>query len=522
MNAQKSAQIRQIFHHWSQGVCPGGQVLARQGGQTVFEECFGYADLENQVKITPETVFHAASVSKQFTVMLVELLARDGLVEPEGDIRDYLPEYVTTEGMIAVKDLMSNCSGLRDFFEVQDLMGISNDDIVTQDFVLRLNARQKGVNFPARSRYSYCNTNFSLLAAIAERVTGRAFSALLKERILEPLGMTHSRVNDRYWLHLPGRACSYVDNGTEFQYNPLVYGVYGGTCLNTTARDLSRWMDNYRQCLVCPQEVIEEMRTPAVLLDNAPTTYGRGLWAGKLEGRPYFMHVGEDAGFRTVVFRMPEDDLDVIILSNTDNTPTLPAAQAVARVLLELPEAPAAQPAATTEQALTARQAAGFYYAKLPSSGCFTIVEQEGQLFWKQRYGLAPLTPISGNLFRVGRLDAWFLLGQEGARFVTTEDSTPLVKAADTAIPAAEGQDCCGRYLSDELDTVYTISFREGRLYLEQLRRGESPLHSVDDGSFVTEYSRSCFVRFVRDGAGRVTGLTMSGTRVNELPFKKL
>lgn len=521
MNEQKLARIRQIFHHWSQGMCPGGQVLARQGGQVVFEECFGYADVENRVKITPETVFHAASVSKQFTVMLVELLAREGLVEPEADIRDYVPEYVTTEGVIAVKDLMSNCSGLRDFFEVQDLMGISNDDIVTQDFVLRLNARQKGVSFPARSKYAYCNTNFSLLAAIAEKVTGKDFASLLRERILAPLGMEHSRVHDRYWLHLPGRACSYADNGTEFHYDPLVYGVYGGTCLNTTARDLARWMDNYRQCLICPREVIDEMSTPAVLLDNAPTTYGRGLWAGKLEGRPYFMHVGEDAGFRTVVFRMPEDDVDVIILSNTDNTPTLPAAQNVARILLELPEGQEVQPVPTAAQ-LSPAEAAGFYFARLPSSGCFSIVEREGQLYWKQRYGLAPLTQVEGNLYRVGRLDAWFLLGAGGPRYITAEDNTPLVKAADASIPATEGQDCCGRYLSPELDTVYTVSFREGRLYLEQLRRGESPLHPVDDGSFVTEYSRSCFVRFVRDGGGRVTGLTMTGTRVNALPFEKL
>lgn len=521
MEAMKIRQIDEIFHHWSRGVCPGGQVLARQGGETVYEACFGYADVENRVKITPETVFHAASVSKQFTVMLVELLALDGLVDLEGDIRDYVPEYVTTEGKIAVKDLMSNCSGLRDFFEVQDLMGISNDDIVTQDFVLRLNGRQKGVNFPARSKYSYCNTNFSLLAAIAEKVTGKDFAALLKERILQPLGMEHSQVHDRYWLHLPGRACSYADNGTEFHYDPLVYGVYGGTCLNTTARDLARWMDNYRQGLVCPQAVIDEMSTPAVLSDNAPTTYGRGLWAGKLEGRPYFMHVGEDAGFRTVVFRMPEDDVDVIILSNTDNTPTLPAAQNVARILLGLAPAPVAQ-SAPTAAALSPAEAAGFYFARLPASGCFTIVEREGQLFWKQRYGLAPLTPVEGNLYRVGQLDAWFLLGSEGARYITAEDSTALTRAGEGALPEEAWADCCGRYLSPELDTVYTVSFREGKLYLEQLRRGESPLHPVDDGSFVTEYSRSCFVRFVRDGGGRVTGLTMTGTRVTELPFEKL
>lgn len=521
MNEQMQTRIRAIFHRWQQGICPGGQVLVRRGGQTVFEECFGYADVENQVPVTPETVFHAASVSKQFTVMLVLLLCQEGLVELEEDIRRYVSRYVGTDSPITVHDLMSNCSGLRDLFELQDLMGISNDDLTSQDFVLKLNARQKGVNFPARSRFSYCNTNFSLLAAIAEAVTGKPFPQLLQERILKPLGMEHSQVCDRYWLRIPGRACSYTDDGTAFHYNPLLYGIYGGTCLNTTARDLARWMENYRSCLVCSPETVRLMSTPTQLKDNAPTTYGCGLWGGVKEGLRYFMHVGEDAGFRSITLRLPEEDVDVVILSNTDNTYTEDSAWRIVRILLELPEKEA--PALPTGEPLKSlSEAVGFYYASLPSSGIFVITEQAGQLFLRQKYGLAPLTPVENRLYRLGRQEVYFLLGEDAPRCISPEGTVALTKAQDAPLSPALARRCEGRYLSPELDAVYTVTFEEGRLYLDQLRRGKTPLHPVEGCRFVTEYARSCFVEFLLPEDGPASGLTLSGVRVSALPFTRL
>ena len=116
MNEQMRSRIDSIFHLWTQGICPGGQVLIRKGGETVYERCFGYADIENRVPITSDTVFHVASVSKQFTVMGVMLLNRDGLVDLDSDIRTYIPEYVGFPDTVTVRDLMNNDSGIWDLF----------------------------------------------------------------------------------------------------------------------------------------------------------------------------------------------------------------------------------------------------------------------------------------------------------------------------------------------------------------------------------------------------------------------
>ena len=520
MNEQMRSRIDGIFHLWTQGICPGGQVLIRKGGETVYERCFGYADIENRVPITSDTVFHVASVSKQFTVMGVMLLSRDGLVDLDSDIRTYIPEYVGFPDTVTVRDLMNNDSGIWDLFELQDLQGISNDDITTQRYALKMIPRQNALDFPPRSRYLYCNSNFVLLAAIAEKVSGKSLREFLDERIFRPLGMTKTVVRDRYWECIDGRAKSFLDNGTQFFYNPLVYGLYGATSLHTTARDLAKWMENYRNPTICPEDVIREMTTVTKLTGGAPTTYACGLWVGQLEGHRCFQHVGEDAGFRTIVYRLPDDDIDIIILSNTQNTFTEPSAQAIARIMLGLPEAK--KPEMPVREAFDLAEAPGFYYAELPQSAIIRIEERDGTLYRMEKYGPAPLTRVRGNLFRMGHLETYLLLGAENPMLFTPEETICLRKAADEPLPEEQLQRYAGRYYCEKLETFYTVRACGGALYMEQMRRGQTLLHAAGEDRFVTEYPRSCFVQFVKDDAGEVSGLIFSGVRIARMPFKKM
>lgn len=520
MNELISKQIDDIFALWTNGICPGGQVLVQQHGKTIYERCFGYADIENRVPITPDTIFHVASVSKQFTVMAVMLLARDGLVDLDADIREYIGEYVAFKDRVTVRDLMNNNSGIRDLFEMQDIMGISNDDISTQSFVLRLCSRQREVNFEPESRYSYSNTNFILLSAIVENVTGKAFPDFLKERIFKPLVMEHSAVRDKYWTCIPNRSKSFIDNGTEYFYNPLVYGLYGATALNTCARDLAKWMRNYSEHIICDQAIIDEMTTVTPLKNNAPTTYACGLWVGSVEGHRYLIHVGEDAGFRTVTLRLRDDDLNIIILSNTNNTPTDPSAWKIARLILGMESLKSAEK--PVKEKFDVSEAAGFYYAELPSSAIVKIVEKNGCFYWCEKYGLTPLTRVRGNLFRAGRLETYFLLGADKPMYYTPEETVCLNRAVDAPVCECDGKRYEGRYYCDELETFYNIVYENGKLYMDHIRRGRTTLRPVGRGRFVAEYLRTCFVQFEENEKGEVTGLYFSGVRVAHMPFTKV
>ena len=99
MNSNMTEQLDQLFRMWDRGLCPGAQVLIRQHGKTLYEKCFGYGNLENKLKIHKESIFHVASISKEFTVMSILLLWKEGKLDLEDDIRKYLNEYIVAGGI---------------------------------------------------------------------------------------------------------------------------------------------------------------------------------------------------------------------------------------------------------------------------------------------------------------------------------------------------------------------------------------------------------------------------------------
>lgn len=518
MTEEMKKRIDQVYERWTNGLCPGGQVLIREKGEIVYDRCFGYSDIENRIPITDQTVFHVASVSKQFTVMGAMLLWEDGKLDIDADVRAYIPEFIHFEEAVTVRDLMNNDTGIRDFFELADRSGVVNCDALDQDYVLRLIGKQKGLNFPPRSRHLYSNSNFILLASIVEKISGMTLSAFLDKRIFKPLGMTQTAVRDKYWTCLDHRSASYQDNGYNYYYAPLTYSIYGTTSLNTTAHDLMKWMDNYRTPKICSEKTIQVMTTAAVLDGNAPNTYACGLREDYLEGHRYIKHAGEDAGFRTFTFRLMDDDIDIVKLANCDTILSDPSTMEVARILLDLPSAPA--PELPIDENFDAETAPGFYYGK-DGAAAVTIVKYKDGLAVEQQWGPTPLTHIRGNLYRAGHLDVWYLLGERDARYVNAEETILLAKSNDNPVDEALGQAAAGRYFSEEAEAVYTVMWEDGHLYLEHIRRGRSLLHPTDDGRFAAEYDRTTYVRFIWAGE-KVVGLTLTGARVLELPFKKV
>ncbi|MGN1028185.1 MAG: serine hydrolase domain-containing protein [Faecousia sp.] len=518
MTEEMKKRIDQVYERWTRGICPGAQVLIRVKGEVVYDRCFGYADIENPRPITDETVFHVASVSKQFTVMGAMLLREEGKLDIDADVRNYIPEYIGFEEPLTVRDLMNNDTGIRDILELADRSGVVNDDALDEDHALRLIARQKNLNFPPRTRHLYSNSNFILLASIVETISGMTLREFLDKRIFKPLGMTQTAVRDKYWTCIDHRSASYRDNGYNYYYAPLTYSIYGTTSLHTTAHDLLKWLDNYRTPKICSQETIDIMTKAAVLVDNAPNTYACGLREDYLEGHRYIKHAGEDAGFRTFTFRLIDDDIDIIKLANCDTILSDPSTMEVARILLGLP--PSNGPEMPTEENFDEKKAPGFYYGK-EGAAAYSIIEHEGGLAVMERWGPTPLMHVRDNLYRAGRLDVWYLLGERDARYINAEETILLKKAEETPVDARLGQAAAGRYFSSELETAYTITWENDRLYLEHIRRGKSLLHPTDDGRFVAEYDRATYVRFIRED-DKVTGLTLTGARILELPLKKI
>lgn len=213
MNSDMTKQLDQLFCMWNRGLCPGAQVLIRQHGETLYEKCFGYGNLENELKVHPNSIFHVASISKEFTVMAILLLWKDGKLDLDDDIRKYLDEYINIETPITVRQMMNNVSGLRDQWELLFLRGITINDQITMNDINTTVRLQKNLNFDPQSQYLYSNTGFHLLALIVEKLSGMSFPQFVKERIFIPLGMTHSFVRESFTQIVPNLVYSYQDDG---------------------------------------------------------------------------------------------------------------------------------------------------------------------------------------------------------------------------------------------------------------------------------------------------------------------
>src|SRR5262245_19582056 len=209
----QSDRADRLFARWDTGRTPGCAVGVVRDGKLVYEKAYGLADLEQGSRIGPDTVFHIASVSKQFTALAVLLLEKDGKLSLDDDVRKHLPELHDFGRMITLRHLLQHTSGLRDQWSLLTLAGWRMDDVITDDDVFRLVCRQRELNFDPGARHLYSNTGYTLAARIVARVSGQTFPDFTRKRIFEPLGMSHTRFPADHQEIIPKRARSYQPAG---------------------------------------------------------------------------------------------------------------------------------------------------------------------------------------------------------------------------------------------------------------------------------------------------------------------
>ncbi|MEQ8764808.1 MAG: serine hydrolase domain-containing protein, partial [Planctomycetota bacterium] len=260
---------------WDRPDAPGIAVAVRRGDEVLLRKGLGRASLEFDAPITPETIFHVASVSKQFTAFAVSLLADEGRLSWEDDVREHLPAVPDLGAPISLRQLANHTSGLRDQWELLVLAGWRMDDVITLGHVLDLVARQRELNFPPGSQELYCNTGCTLLAQVVEAVSHRSFPDFCEERIFRPLGMKRSHFHDDHTHIVAGRAYSYAPSPTGFRNSVLSYSLAGATSLFTTVDDLLRWNENFETHRVGSPRVFDWM------LERGTLTSGETLDTAK-------------------------------------------------------------------------------------------------------------------------------------------------------------------------------------------------------------------------------------------------
>ncbi len=530
--APDQSRVDELFSEWNRPDTPGAGVAVIRDGAVVFRKDYGMANLEYGIPITPEAVFHAASVSKQFTACAVAMLAEQGQLSLDADIHTYLPELMDFGGVVTVRHLIHHTSGLRDQLELAAMAGFRLDDVISQDHVWNLITSQKALNFVPGSEYMYCNSGYTLLAEIVARVTGESFRDWTRKNIFDPLGMLKTQFRDDYTQVVADAACSYEpDESGAYKKKVLSYSNFGATGLLTTVDDMVKWLLNMENGRVGGPEVGRLMLEQGTLNDGRMISYAFGLEVGEHRGLKTVDHDGYDAGFRSALLWFPEQRFAVVMLSNNGAVDPGETARRIADIYLsreyeEKEASPAPVRKGVDVDPIFLDKYDGKYL--LENERIITVSREGGRLLFQ---GSGPdkleLLAESDTAFFIQGTDIKlsFELNNVGMvmRLVLHQRDREVEGKRITVTPFSPEQavSYAGTYLSEELGAVYSVVYDKGRLGLRHMRYGDIPLTHLIGDTFRCDRWWLRSVRFIKDEEGRVTGFAMTGDRVRNLRFDK-
>jgi CubicO group peptidase (beta-lactamase class C family) len=528
-------QVDKVFAKWDSTVSPGCALAVIKAGQIIYKRGYGMADLDHDVPINPETVFHVASVSKQFTAAAILLLAQEGKLTLDDDVRKYITELPDFGERITIRHLIYHTSGLRDQWALLGLAGWRYSlDLITDDDVLELMSRQKELNFKPGEKHVYCNTGYTLLAQIVKRVSGESFREFTSNRIFKPLDMRSTQFRDDHAEVVKHIAYGYVEGegGNGYRLSVTNFDTVGATSLLTTVEDLAQWDENFYRPRVGGRELVEQQLQPGRLNNGKVLDYAFGLEHGKYRGLPTVDHGGADAGYRADLLRFPEQHFSVACFCNKGEINPEDLTRKVADIYLAeqfkepLPAGsePTAKSVAVSDQRL--RQYAGLYWKK-DEERAVRIVLKEGKLFWAlsedHRLGLVAL---SENHFRlVDHSMAFTFVDAAGDAPQRMSIQSGGEKEGDVYDRIAEYQPTldqlaayAGSYVSEEIDPVYRIVAENGGLVLKRLKQKPQKLQPLVEDYFLAPTGS---IHFCRDPSGKITGYLLNTGRINNFRFTK-
>ena len=525
-----------IVQPWASDAAPGVAVAVSLNDEIVFARGAGLANLEHNILIRPDSVFQVASVSKQFTAFATLLLVSDGVIDLNADIRTYIPELHAPPKTITVQHLLDHMGGLRERNTLAAMAGWMADDIQTHAQLTDLIVRQRGVNFHAGDEVEYSNTGYALLAEIVSRTSGQSFQSFMSERVFEPLNMKNTRFPESRNDLIPGRATSYFSSGESFKTIVAASETFGSTGLYTTALDLLKWAENFETRIIGNDRVFALMAERSSALNGDVSTFAKGQEFRRHNGLDTWSHGGRDAGYRSFVLRVPEEDLELSILSNRTDFDTAKMAFTLVDTFLEGSEAyqytaPASFDPATPDQLAAYAGDYEFYPGVI-----FSLrATAEGLTFAQlnaARDALEPLPQIGARRFELNSqagLSIDFATPQTGqsAGFdyqISLHGKLPAkrIELEPYDADSANLEDYIGTFESAELAAKVTLTSKNGVLYAKQARLPIFELTPFQTDTFYSPDGPLQKVEFVRGDNGRIEGFSASAALSENVSFTRV
>ncbi|HWE45306.1 MAG TPA: serine hydrolase domain-containing protein [Caulobacteraceae bacterium] len=296
-----------------------GVVLMARHGRPVFEMAVGYADRARKIRNDMRTVFHIGSITKQFTAAAVLKLADAGALSVNDRIAKFIPEAPASWRDVTVQHLLAHTSGIPNHTAVlgdkfDSWMGKEPEDVIALVRDLPLEAAPG-------TRFKYDNTGYVLLGLIVERVSRETLDDFMRKRLFDPLGMIHTGLATD--TPPPYHAVGNLEDHGKWVATAWAVNVRasGAGAIYSTAGDLVKWED-----ALFAGRVLSSASTKAMFTDWGHG-FGYGWVTDKVAGHPAWWHNGHGAGYGAVIYRVPDLDLTVIVMSNDDEARIEPLAK---------------------------------------------------------------------------------------------------------------------------------------------------------------------------------------------------
>lgn len=306
---------------------PGMSVAVVKDGKTIIAKGYGYANVEHDAPVKPETIFQSGSVGKQFTAMAIMILVDEGKIGLDEKIGKYLGEVPATWANITVRQLLTHTSGMGDYSnELFDLQ----KDMTEEEIFDRV--KKSPLTFAPGENWKYSNLGYVTLGVMVRKVSGKFYGDFLQERVFKPLGMTTAGVISEENI-VPNRAAGYYLNNGVLKNQGWVAPTVNTTAdgaLYLTLRDMLKWEEALRTRKLLSAKSYEAMWSPVKLNSGKEHPYGFGWMFAKVNDQPIIEHGGAWQGFKAHIAMYPEQKLSVITFANLSQANATAIAHGVA------------------------------------------------------------------------------------------------------------------------------------------------------------------------------------------------
>ncbi len=524
-----NARIDSVFAQYNRPDVPGCVVGVYKDGAIVYARGYGSADLEHRIALTPQSMLDIGSIGKQFTAAVVTLLAQEGKLSLDDDIRKYITELPDYGHTIALRHLFHHTSGLRDYNRLLKLSGHRVDDVTTDDDALAVIARQKALNFPPGTEFLYNNSGYFLLSLVVKRVTGASLQDFARDRLFTPLGMRRTHFLTSYDAVVPDRAIGYSPvSGTGFRSDMPRWLQIGDGGVWTSVEELFLWDKNFYDSRIGGRAMIDTLEQAGRLTSGQSTNYGLGLSTFSYRGHRAVGHGGRWGGYESQLTRYPDERLSIAVLCNRRDADPEVLVTRVADIFLPvLSDALKPGPLSALPEVSLPRNSVplltGTFRGKAPE---MRILVDQGKLHLMAQGQRYELRHIGSYRFEMLKAPAevsisFDLAGSEparGFRFQGVQGEIAMERVNEETVTVAALPEFAGKYFSEELKSTIEISASDSSIVV----RGPGISSRVFPMAARDEFRSGISIRFTRRSDGSISGFALSDDRNRNIRFDRV